>query len=103
MAKNMARIENGVVVNIEWRSNAFDETENLKEVSDRVIEIGDTYDGTNFYRNGEKIPTQLEIAQAEAEKLKEENTMLTAQVSALSDQMDFYEECIVEMAEVVYA
>lgn len=38
------------------------------------------------------------IAALEAEK-----TMLTAQVSALSDQMDFYEECIVEMAEVVYA
>ena len=35
--------------------------------------------------------------------LEDDNAMLTAQVSALSDQMDFYEECIVEMAEVVYA
>lgn len=35
--------------------------------------------------------------------LEKEKAMLTAQVSALSDQMDFYEACIVEMAEVVYA
>lgn len=103
MAKTMARVENGVVVNIEWRSNSTEETASLVEIDDRNVGIGDTYDGANFYHNGEKIMTQLEAAQAEAEKLKEENTMLTAQVSALSDQMDFYEECIVEMAEVVYA
>lgn len=35
--------------------------------------------------------------------LKEVNAKQAAQVSALSDQMDFYEECIVEMAAVVYA
>lgn len=35
--------------------------------------------------------------------LEEENTLLKAQVAAQSDQMDFYEECIAEMATVVYA
>lgn len=35
--------------------------------------------------------------------LKEENTLLKAQVAAQSDQMDFYEDCIAEMAAVVYA
>lgn len=35
--------------------------------------------------------------------LKEENAMQAAKVVALSDQMDFYEDCIVEMAEIVYA
>ena len=35
--------------------------------------------------------------------LESENTMLKAQVSAQSDQMDFYEDCIAEMATVVYA
>ena len=35
--------------------------------------------------------------------LEEENTLLKAQVSAQSDQMDFYEDCIAEMAAVVYA
>ena len=35
--------------------------------------------------------------------LENENAMLKAQVSAQSDQMDFYEDCIAEMATVVYA
>lgn len=35
--------------------------------------------------------------------LEEENALLKAQIQAQSDQMDFYEECIVEMAEIVYA
>lgn len=34
--------------------------------------------------------------------LKEENKSLKAQVTALSDQNDFFEECLVEMAETVY-
>ena len=35
--------------------------------------------------------------------LESENKTLKAQVSAQSEQMDFYEECIAEMATVVYA
>ena len=35
--------------------------------------------------------------------LESENKTLKAQVSAQSEQMDFYEECIAEMAAVVYA
>ena len=35
--------------------------------------------------------------------LESENSMLKAKVSAQSDQMDFYEDCITEMAAVVYA
>lgn len=88
----------------------------------QFIPSGESYtssDGITF--TGEMIApfkpyAELAAAQAEYEKeqrfaaleaknaaLESENTMLAAQVSALSDQMDFYEECIVEMAEVVYA
>ena len=35
--------------------------------------------------------------------LEAENKTIKAQVSAQSEQMDFYEECIAEMASVVYA
>ena len=35
--------------------------------------------------------------------MESENKTLKAQVSAQSEQMDFYEECIAEMATVVYA
>ena len=47
----------------------------------------------------EATPTTEERVTA----LEEENTLMKAQIAAQSDQMDFYEECIVEMAAVVYA
>lgn len=47
----------------------------------------------------EPSPTVAERVTA----LEEENTLLKAQIAAQSEQMDFYEECIVEMASVVYA
>ena len=37
------------------------------------------------------------------EDLQAENKLLKEQVSALSAQADFHEECIVEMANIVYA
>lgn len=36
-------------------------------------------------------------------ELQEENSMHKAQINAQSEQMDFYEDCIAEMASVVYA
>ena len=36
-------------------------------------------------------------------ELEEENKLLHAQMSAQSNQLDFYEDCIAEMAAVVYA
>ena len=36
-------------------------------------------------------------------ELEAENKTLTAQVDALSGQIDFQEECIVEMANIIYA
>ena len=35
--------------------------------------------------------------------LESENSMLKAKVSAQADQAEFYEDCIAEMATVVYA
>lgn len=37
------------------------------------------------------------------EKLESENKLLREQVSAQADQAEFYEECIAEMAAIVYA
>ena len=37
------------------------------------------------------------------EKLEAENQLLREQVSAQADQAEFYEECIAEMAAIVYA
>lgn len=40
---------------------------------------------------------------AENEELQAQNATLKQQVAALADQQSFYEDCIAEMAEVVYA
>jgi hypothetical protein len=55
MAKSMARIENGTVVNIEWCSDRMTETDTMKDIDDRHIEIGDTYAEGHFYRDGNMI------------------------------------------------
>lgn len=89
MAKNMARVEDGVVVNIEWCANTKEETDTLKEINGLPIKIGDTYDGSAFYRDGERLLTTLEKAINEIVAMKEENAMLL--------------ECVLEMSEIVYA
>lgn len=70
MAKSMARIENGSVVNIEWCSDRTEEADTLKNIGDRIVEVGDTYSDGKFYRDGEEIFTT-------AEKLALSNEALT--------------------------
>lgn len=40
---------------------------------------------------------------AENEELQAQNATLKQQVAALADQQSFYEDCIAEMAQIVYA
>lgn len=100
---NYALIENGVVTNIIWLypANAGD-FPNAVPMNDYPVAIGDTWDGEFFYRNGEKVISNAEQAQKAAE-LIEDVPMLKAQVQALSDRGEFLEDCIAEMATVVYA
>lgn len=70
MAKNMARIDNGIVVNIEWCSEKMAETDTLKNIGDRPVDIGDTYSDGSFYHNGEKVLTPLEAAREEIADMK---------------------------------
>ena len=62
MAKNMARVEDGVVVNIEWWSDATVETTALKNMGERPVEIGHTYENGKFYKDGVEVLTSLEEA-----------------------------------------
>lgn len=55
MGKSMARIQNGVVTNIEWVSDSAVETSDLKNVYDVHIRVGDTYSNGRYYRDGVKI------------------------------------------------
>lgn len=80
MAKNMARIEDGVIAGIEWCSDRTIDTDTLISVYDRPVTVGDIYDGQDFYRNGEKILTPLEEAE---KKIKEFESALTEIETAL--------------------
>lgn len=62
MAKSMALVENGVVVNILWCSDREPETEALIDTADRPVAIGDSYESGKFYRNGEEVLTPLQAA-----------------------------------------
>ena len=45
----------------------------------------------------------LDTISARLVQAEQQNKLLKAQVSAATDQQSFYEDCIAEMAEVVYA
>ena len=60
MAKNMARIEDGVVVNIEWQSESTVDTETLVSCRDIPVDVGDTYEEGVFYRDGVRVLSPME-------------------------------------------
>ena len=98
-----ALVENGVVVNVMvlYPPSAA-EFEGAVPCEELPVAVGDTYDGEHFYRGGEKLDSPLAVAQQEAKALKEDIPMLKAQIQAISDRNDFVEDCIAEMATVVY-
>ena len=100
---NYALIENGVVTNMIWlySANAGD-FPTAVPCGDVPVAIGDTYDGQDFYREGEKVVSTLTAAQKEVETMQADLPMLKAQIQAISDRNDFIEDCIAEMAAVVY-
>lgn len=63
---NYALVEDGIVTNIIWLhpGNAND-FPNAVAMGDLPVAMGDTYDGEYFYRDGERVLTVLEAAQAE--------------------------------------
>lgn len=63
MAKSMALIKNGTIINMLWCSDSEQETESLISPADRPVGIGDTYSNGKFYRDGAEILTPLEEAQ----------------------------------------
>lgn len=84
----------------------YDDT---KEGDERFIQPtppeGWAYDegsGT-FYPEGETPPSQAPTTEERVYTLESENKLLKEQIAAQSEQLDFYEDCIAEMAEVVYA
>ena len=61
-----------------------------------------TADEIAAWEQAHPAPEVVPIPKSNAE-LESENAKLKQQVSALADQQSFYEDCIAEMAEIVYA
>lgn len=55
MGKTMARIENNIVTNLEWVNDNIMATNDLKNVYDLQIRIGDVYRDGAFYRDNIQI------------------------------------------------
>ena len=75
MAKNMARIEDGTVTNLEWCSDDVPETAELREYDGCSICIGDSYADGKWWRDGEEVLSDAEIA---AQVAAEEATRIAA-------------------------
>ena len=69
------------------------------DLTDEATAEGVAYHGTPYLFADGTVCSQFDSGTL----LESENKTLKAQVSAQSEQMDFYEECIAEMASVVYA
>lgn len=88
-------VEDGVIVNM------------IVAEADFAAEIGALpgYDGAAIGGAYTPPPPEPEPPSTDErlEKLESENKLLREQVSAQADQAEFYEECIAEMAAIVYA
>lgn len=71
MAKNMARLKDGIVINIEWCSDKTEETDILKNCSDLFIEIGDYYVDGAFFRDGEQVLSPIVSTQTQTVEMSE--------------------------------
>lgn len=68
MAKNMARLVDGVVVNLEWCSDSEPETAELREYEGYAIRIGDIWEDGKWMRDGAAVLTEAQIAAQVAEE-----------------------------------
>ena len=88
-------VEDGVIVNI-----IVAEADFAAEIGALPAYEGAAIGGTYAPPEPEPAPPTIE---ERVEQLESENKLLREQVSAQADQAEFYEECIAEIAAIVYA
>lgn len=74
MAKTMAKIVGGTVANLLWCSDSAVDTDELKSTGDYLVEIGDACSHGAWYRDGERLLSPLEQAQAQLRELSDAYT-----------------------------
>ena len=85
MAKNMARLVDGVVVNLEWCSDSEPETAELREYDGYAIRIGDNWEDGKWMRDGAAVLTEAEIA---AQLAAEESARIAAAEQESAKKME---------------
>lgn len=80
MAKNMALLEQGAVINLLWCSDQEPETERLVDCGERPVCLGDSYTNGKFYRDGQTVLS-------EAEALRARNTQLLDAMAQMVEEV----------------
>ncbi len=94
-----AKQETGKDGHISW---VYDEyTTEVEETPGLLDEVKANYD--NLLREAKANEKSKADLVTENEELAAQNATLKQQVAALTDQQSFYEDCIAEMAQIVYA
>lgn len=79
---------------------------------DGVTQLGDFGDYTTIYRtldnavqlsNDGSVYVEPEPGESKPTEEEKEKTLMKAQIKALGDRNDFLEDCIAEMASIIYA
>ena len=82
MAKNMALLEQGAVINLLWCSDQEPESERLVDCGERPVCLGDSYTNGKFYRDGQAVLSEAEALRAQNAQLLDAMAQMVEEVYA---------------------
>lgn len=99
-----AIVKNGVVVNIASANRALS-ADWVQAPIGAGVSIGDRWDGAMFYdaSNSPRLTPEAQATQEYIKNLEQDNARKDELIKSLTDRVDLAEDCIAEMAMIVYA